>query len=316
MVKKRIVLAGGSGQVGTILRRAWQPEHEVVVVSRSEGVPWDGLAGVVDGADVVVNLAGRSVNCRYTAANRREIMDSRVETTRAVGEAIARATDPPKVWLQASTATIYAPTTDAPNDERGPLGSEEGKWGFSIQVANAWERAALEADTPHTRKVLLRSAITLSPDRGGIFDVLLSLVRRRIGGTVAGGRQWVSWVHHRDFARALDWLIEHDEIEGPVNVAAPHPLPQREFFRVLREAWGTRVGLPASRWMLEVAAFAMRTETELMLKSRWVVPGRLTEGGFAFDFPDWPEAARDLVGEWRAGARDLAGGRRAVGAAA
>jgi hypothetical protein len=305
VIKNRIVVVGGSGQVGTILRRAWEAEHEVVVVSRSEGVRWDGRtlgewADVVDGADVVVNLAGRSVDCRYDDANRRAIMGSRVDSTRVLGEAIARAERPPRVWLQASTATIYAHTDGPANDERdGVLGSEDGRWGFSIAVAKAWERAALEAETPRTRKVLLRSAMTMSPDRGGIFDALLTLVRRRLGGPAAGGGQYVSWIHERDFVRALEWLIEHDEVEGPVNVCAPEPLPQGDFFRALREAWGTRIGLPATRWMLEIGAFAMRTETELILKSRRVVPGRLLEGGFQFEFPRWPEAARQLVREWR-----------------
>ena len=303
MVKKRrIVLVGGTGQVGGILRRAWRA-HDVVVVSRSAGVRWDGRSlspDVVDGADVVVNLAGRSVDCRYNAANRRAIMESRVESTRAVGRAIAQADAPPPLWLQAGTATIYEHTLGPGHDERGALGDEDGRWGFSIAVAKAWERAADEAPTPHTRKVLLRSAMTMSPDRGGIFDTLLTLVRRRLGGPAAGGRQYVSWVHHRDFVRALEWLIEHEEVEGPVNVAAPEPLPQRDFFAVLREAWGTRIGLPATRWMLEVGALAMRTETELILKSRRVVPGRLLEGGFTFAFPRWPDAARDLVAEARA----------------
>jgi hypothetical protein len=300
----KIVLAGGSGQVGTILRRAFA-QDDVVVVSRSEGVRWDGRtlgawAGAVDGADVVVNLAGRSVDCRYNQRNRREIMESRVASTRAVGEAIARAADPPKVWLQASTATIYAHTLGPPNDETGPLGSTDGKWGFSIRVAQAWERAAAEADTPHTRKVLLRSAMIMSPDRGGIFDTLLTLVKRRLGGPAAGGRQYMSWIHHRDFANALRWLVEHEDIDGVVNVASPNPLPQRDFFRHLREAYGTRIGLPATRWMLELGAFAMRTETELILKSRRVVPARLLERGFAFELAHWPEAARELVAATRA----------------
>ena len=306
MIKKRVVLAGGSGQVGAILRRAWSATNDVVVLSRSEGARWDGRtlgdwADVVDGADVVVNLAGRSVDCRYDEANRRAIMDSRVDSTRVLGEAIARAASPPRLWLQASTATIYEHTFGPPHDERdGVLGGEAGRWGFSIAVAKAWERAAAEARTPHTRKVLLRSAMTMSPDPGGIFDTLLRLVRRRLGGPAAGGRQYVSWVHHRDFVRALEWLVEHEEVVGAVNVAAPEPLPQREFFAVLREAWGTRIGLPATRWMLEVGAFVMRTETELILKSRRVAPGRLLEGGFTFAFPRWPDAARDLVAEARA----------------
>ncbi len=312
---KMIVLAGGTGQVGTILRRAFAAAgHEVVILSRSgrgSTVPWDGRtlgpwAEHVDGADVVVNLAGRSVDCRYNAANRRAMMDSRVDSTRVLGEAIARASDPPALWLQSSTATIYAHRYDAPNDERtGILGGDEpgapDTWRFSIDVAKAWERAASEAVTPHTRKVLLRSAMVMSPDRGGVFDVLLRLVRLRLAGPAAGGRQYVSWIHHEDFVAALRWLIEHDGVEGAVNVASPNPLPQRELFAQLREAWGTRIGLPATRWMLEAGALALRTETELILKSRRVVPGRLLEGGFAFARPGWDGASRDLVAARRAG---------------
>jgi uncharacterized protein (TIGR01777 family) len=314
-VVKKVVIAGGTGQVGTLLRRALERDgHEVAVLSRGGGpgtVAWDGRtlgawAAEVDGADVVVNLAGRSVNCRYHERNRRAIMDSRVDSTRVLGEAIARASDPPAVWLQASTATIYAHRFDAPNDERsGIIGGEEpgapDTWRFSIDVAKAWERTANEAVTPRTRKVLLRSAMVMSPDRGGIFDVLLGLTRRGLGGAAAGGRQYVSWVHHADFVRAVRWLIDRDGVDGPVNVASPNPLPQREFARHLRAAWGTRIGLPATRWMLEAGALLMRTETELVLKSRRVEPGRLLEQGFSFEHPDWPEAARDLVAAWRRG---------------
>jgi uncharacterized protein (TIGR01777 family) len=292
--------------VGAILRRAI-PEDEVIVIGRGGPVVWDGRtlgpwASAIDGADVVINLAGRSVNCRYNDANRRAIMDSRADSTRVLGEAIARAANPPRVWLQSSTATIYADRYDAPNDERTGLIGE----GFSVGVAQAWEKAAQESCPPVTRLVLLRSAMVMSPDRGGIFDVLLGLVRRGLGGSAAGGRQYVSWIHGEDFGRALRFLIEHD-VDGPVNVAAPNPLPYADFMRALREAWGTRLGLPATRWMLELGAWAMRTETELVLKSRRVVPARLAEAGFAFDYPEWPAAARDLVAKWRtptpAGAR-------------
>ena len=315
----KIVIAGGSGQVGAILARAFaRADNEVVVLSRAGNAPpgarpvrWDGRtlgawASEIDGARVVINLAGRSVDCRYTAANRREITESRVESTRAVGEAIAAASIAPRVWLQASTATIYAHRYDAPNDERtGVLGGGEPNapdtWSFSIDVAKAWERTALEAPTPSaTRLVLLRSAVIMSPDRGGAFDKLLRLVRLRLGGAAAGGRQYVSWIHHDDFARAVEWLIARDDVSGPVNVASPNPLPNRDFMRALREAWGTRVGLPATRWMLEVGAALMRTETELVLKSRRVEPGVLLEHGFAFEQPNWPDAARDLVAQWRA----------------
>jgi uncharacterized protein (TIGR01777 family) len=276
----KIVIPGGTGQVGTLLTRAFAREaHEVVVLGRTDPgaaagaarwVAWDAAtvgpwAAELDGADVVVNLAGRSVDCRYNAANRRAIMDSRVASTRAVGQAIAACASPPPAWLQASTATIYAHRYDAANDERsGILGGDEPDvpetWRFSIEVARAWEQALEEAVTPHTRKVALRSAMVMSPDPGGVFDVLLGLVRKRLGGSAGDGRQYVSWIHHDDFSRAIAWLIAHDEIAGPVNIAAPEPLPNAEFMRALREAWGTRLGLPANRWVLEAGAVFLRTE--------------------------------------------------------
>jgi uncharacterized protein (TIGR01777 family) len=314
----KIVIPGGSGQVGTVLARALHADgHDVVVLSRQPQMPspwrtvaWDGATsgpwvGEVDGSEVVINLSGRSVNCRYTPRNRRQILDSRVKSTRAVGTAIAQARRPPRVWLQASTATIYGHRYDAANDEAtGLIGGHEpdapGAWNFSIDVARAWESAIHEVVTPKTRKVALRSAMTMSPDAGGIFDTLLTLVMRGLGGPAGDGRQFVSWIHFEDFVRATRWLIEHDEIDGAVNVAAPNPVPNREFMRSLREASGTRVGLPATRWMLEIGAVFMRTETELLLKSRRVVPGRLLANGFAFKYPIWTTAARDLCHRWAA----------------
>jgi uncharacterized protein len=313
----KIVIPGGSGQVGTLLARAFVADgHEVTVLTRHptpqpwRTVEWDAKtlgdwAGEIDVADVVINLAGRSVNCRYNEENRRQMMDSRVDSTRVVGGAIAAAADPPKLWLQASTATIYAHRFDAPNDDiDGIIGGNEPDapetWRFSIEVANAWEAAAEEAVTPRTRKVLMRSAMTMSPDRGGIFDVMLGLVRKGLGGTAGDGRQFISWVHGHDFIRAVYWLIEHEEFEGPVNISSPHPLPNREFMRLFREAWGTRLGLPAFEWQLAIGAFLMRTETELVLKSRRVVPRRLLDSGFEFEFPEWEDAAEDLVERWRA----------------
>ncbi|HUR20807.1 MAG TPA: TIGR01777 family oxidoreductase [Vicinamibacterales bacterium] len=307
----KIVLPGGSGQVGTVLARAFHLEgHEVVVLSRRpRSQPWrvvgwdgtnlDGWSKELDGCDVVINLTGRSVNCRYTAANRKQILDSRVRSTRVLGLAVERAVSPPRVWLQASTATIYAHRYDAPNDEATGIlgGSEPGApdtWNFSIDVARSWERTFDEVVAPGTRKIALRSAMTMSPDRGGVFDALLGLVRLGLGGRFGDGRQYVSWIHHRDFVGAVRWLIQHDEVQGMVNVAAPEPLPWAEFMRVLRQAAGVRIGLPAAKWMLEAGAFLMRTETELILKSRRVVPGRLLEHGFKFKFPMWKEAARDL----------------------
>ncbi len=312
----KIVIPGGSGQVGTMLARAWTAAgHTVVVLSRTPTtaawrvVQWDASTlgawtSEIDGADVVVNLAGRNVNCRYTQANQRAIMDSRVDSTRVVGQAIAMAKNPPRVWLQSSTATIYAHRYDAANDEAtGIIGGNEpdapASWAFSIAVATAWEQAALDAVTPHTRTVLLRSAVTLSPDRGGIFDVLLGIVRLGLGGTNGDGRQYVSWIHDQDFIRAVDWLIAHPTISGPVNLAAPEPLPNAEFMRTLRGAWKAPIGLPATRWMLSLGALLMGTETELILKSRRVIPGRLREHGFDFHFPTWNTAAEDLCQRWR-----------------
>jgi uncharacterized protein (TIGR01777 family) len=258
----------------------------------------------LEGADAVINLAGRSVDCRYTANNRREILESRVQSTRAVGAAIAQAQQPPRVWLQMSTATIYSHRYDAPNDEAsGIIGGTErdasDTWRFSIDVAKAWEAAAAERETPATRKVVLRTAMVMSSDRGGVFDTLLRLVRVGLGGAAAGGRQYVSWIHHLDFVAAILWLIDHDEMEGVVNLAAPNPLPNRGFMGALRAAWGAPIGLPATAWMLEVGTFALRTETELVLKSRRVVPGRLADAGFVFRYPEWPSAALALCDEWR-----------------
>ena len=312
----KIVIPGGSGQVGTVLARALHAEgHDVVVLSREPRrhawrvVGWDGAtldawAREVDGCDAVINLAGRSVNCRYTAANRKEILDSRLLSTRVIGQAIAQATRPPRVWLQASTATIYAHRYDAPNDEQsGIVGGVEpdapSSWKFSIDVARAWEASFNEAAAPNTRKVLLRSALTLSPDPGGIFDTLLGLVRWGLGGNAFDGRQYMSWIHHEDFVEAVRWLVAHEGVDGIVNVAAPNPLPNAEFMRILRRAAGVPFGLPATKLMLEAGAVFMRTETELILKSRRVVPGRLLEQGFVFKYPIWRDAAVDLCRQWK-----------------
>ncbi|MEW2566311.1 TIGR01777 family oxidoreductase [Streptomyces sp. NPDC047070] len=306
----KVVLPGGTGQVGAILDRALTAAgHEVTVVtrnpSRAHDVRWDGTtlgpwAEAVDGCDVVVNLAGRSVSCRYTEENLRAMMDSRVDSARVVGEAIAAAARPPRVWLQMSTATVYAHSFDAANDEATGVigGSETGVpdyWAYSVEIAKNWERAQTEAPTPATRKVALRAAMVMSPDRGGVFHVLSRLVRLGLGGPVAGGAQYVSWIHDEDFVRAVEFLIDRDDIEGPVNLASPGPVPHRDFMRALRTAWRVPVGLPATRRMAELGAFALRSDTELLLKSRRVVPGRLDEEGFAFAHPEWGSAAVSLV---------------------
>ena len=313
----KIVIPGGAGLLGRTLARAFVAAgHEVVSLSRNprakgpgRAVWWDARSpgswqAELEGADVVINLTGRSVNCRYTAANRREIMESRLNSTRAVGRAIAQAARPPRLWLQAATATIYAHRYDAPNDEAtGLIGGAESDasdtWRFSIDVAAAWERALQEIALPQTRRVAMRISIVMSPARASAFDIMLGLVRHGLGGRFGDGQQYVSWIHEADLVRAVFWLIEHGTIDGPVNLAAPNPLPNAEFMRVLRQTWGARFGLPATRWMLELGAFFLRTETELILKSRRVTPGVLLKSGFEFQFPGWPEAAADLCRQWR-----------------
>lgn len=312
----RIVLAGGNGQIGNLLAYRFHHQgHQVVTLARSaqsvpwEAVHWDGVTlgdwtSHLEHADVLINLAGRSVNCRYTPANRAAIKDSRVQTTRLLGQAIRGLVHPPRLWMNASTATIYRHALDRPMDEEtGEIGGKEanapGTWRFSIDVATSWEEAFFSAVTPRTRKIALRSAMVMSSGRGGIFGELLRLVRFGLGGAAGSGQQFVSWVHGEDFLRSIEYLMAHEEFEGPVNIAAPNPLPNGEFMRALRRAWGAPVGLPATRWMLEFGALFLRTETELILKSRRVVPGRLLRAGFRFHFPDWPVAAEDLVNRWR-----------------
>jgi uncharacterized protein (TIGR01777 family) len=318
----RIVVPGGTGQVGGVLRRALLARgDEVTVLSRRpeklepgvRHVVWDGRTlgpwtAEVDGADAVVNLAGRTVSCRYTDENLRQMMDSRVDSTRVVGRAIAQARRPPAVWLQMSTATIYADSRSRadglPHDEAtGVLGGEEPDvplyWEYSVRIARRWEQAQAEAATPATRKVALRTAMVMTPDRGGVFDVLSGMTRLGLGGPIAGGGQFVSWIHGADLVAAVEFLLARDDLEGPVNLAAPDPVPQRDLVRSLRRAWGARLGLPATKLMAEVGALALRTDTELLLKSRRVVPGRLLDAGFSFAHPTWPEAAVDLVAQAR-----------------
>lgn len=317
----KIVIPGGTGHLGRRLARGLSAAgHEVVVLSRRPLTPvpgatrvvgWDGRslgpwAGEIDGTDAVVNLAGRSVNCRYTRLNLREMMASRVDSAVAVGAAIAQADRPPRVWLQMSTATIYAHTYDRANDEAtGVLGGAEAGvpayWAFSVDIARNWERAQLAAPTPATRKVALRTSMVMAAEPGGAFRALLRLARLGLGGSVAGGRQYMSWIHGDDFVRAVEFLLHRDDLAGPVNLAAPNPLPYGEFMADLRAAAGIPLGLPATAWMARLGAFVLGSDAELLLKSRRVVPARLLDAGFTFDHPEWSAAARDLMSRLRSG---------------
>jgi uncharacterized protein (TIGR01777 family) len=314
-MKRKVILAGGSGFLGTALARKFTAfGDEVIVLTRSsknaggtsalpgsgaKHILWDAKtpgvwATLVDGADVVINLTGKSVDCRYTEPNRKAIIASRVDSTRAIGQAIARCAKPPRVWLNASSATLYKHTFDRAADENGKTGATpEAKDEFSIEVIRQWERAFDEAQTPNTRKAALRITMVFGAG-GGVYPVLRRMARLGLGGKLGSGKQYVSWIHEEDFCRAVDWIIDHDDLKGPVNLAAPNPLTNRDMMRLVRKSCGVPLGLPAAKWMLEIGAFFLRTETELIIKSRRVVPGKLLSSGFQFHFPRLEDALRDL----------------------
>lgn len=313
----RIIIPGGAGQLGQLLARHFHEQgNQVTVLARHpkrsdwKTVIWNGYdlgdwARVFESSDVVINLAGRSVNCRYTPENRREILTSRTITTGLLGQVIAQSAQPPALWLNASTATIYRHNFDRAMDEAtGEIGGNEPdapqQWAFSIEVAMAWERAFFAENLPKTRRVAMRSAMVMSPDTGGAFDLLLRLVRWGLGGPTGSGRQYISWIHNADFIRAVEFLIANDEMNGVVNLSSPFPISNRKFMSCLRRAWCTSyIGLPAPSWILPLGTALLRTEAELVLKSRRVVPQRLLGAGFDFHFPNWRGACQDLVARWR-----------------
>lgn len=301
----KVLLPGGTGYLGRVLTRHFSGRGgEVVVLTRgfqpappgARAVRWDGRtvgawAAELEDCDLVVNLCGRSVNCRYTPENRREILASRLDSTRALGEAISACRRPPPLWINSSSATIYRHAEDR---EMTEAGGEIGS-GFSVEVCQNWEMELFKTLAPHTRKIALRSAMVLGRDPGSVFAVLSRLVRLGLGGKMGSGRQYVSWLHEADFCGIVDWLVEHENLAGPINVCAPEPVPNRKLMRTLRRGWGVPAGLPATRLMLEAGAWFLGTETELILKSRRVVPGRLLASGYAFRFLGIEAAIRDLV---------------------
>jgi uncharacterized protein (TIGR01777 family) len=307
---RKLILAGGSGFLGQALAHHFlNARWDVIILTRSPGqsglmgrqVDWDAetlgdWTREAEGAAAVINLTGKSVNCRYNARNRMEILESRVKSTRVLGEAIGRGAQPPPVWLNASTATVYRHTFEDPWDETGQTeATAEAKDRFSVEVAWAWERALNEASTPRTRKVAMRMAMVLGLGKNSVFPVLRRLARLGLGGQMGSGRQFVSWIHESDYCRSVEWLIDHDDFDGPVNLVAPNPLPNAEMMWTLRRVCGVPFGLPATDWMLEIGAFVLRTETELLIKSRRVIPGRLLKSGFEFQFPTIREAFDDLL---------------------
>ncbi len=297
----KIILVGASGYLGhalvSFLKKA---DHELAVISRHDPkngarfIEWGGetmgaWAREFDGAAAVINLAGRSVNCRYNDENRRQILDSRVQTTTLVGRALADAGAPPRVWLNVASATIYRDARErAMDEETGEIGS-----GFSVDVCQAWEQTLFAAPVD-CRRVAMRLAMVFGAPRGGVYDAFEILTKLGFGGPMAGGAQYISWIHLHDFCRAVAFLLQN-ELDGAVNIAAPQPLTNAQFLSTLRRALKIPYALPTARWQLEIGALAGQTETELLLKSRRVVPARLLDAGFTFDYPNWNEAARAIV---------------------
>lgn len=311
----RVVIAGASGFIGQALVDSYRAAGRTVdLIGRREATTWHdaaAIASIVDGAATVVNLAGKSVNCRYGATNRAEILRSRVDTTTALATAIAAAQHPPSLWINASTATIYRHAIDAAQTEStGELGT-----GFSVSIARAWEDALFTPELPHTRRVALRMAIVLGD--GSALRPLVALARVGLGGPQCdgpwplsrrrlaagtehrpgsrGGAQRFSWVHLDDVVRVHHWLEAHPEIDGPLNVSSPHPETNRELMNHLRSLVRAPIGVPLQRWMLEIGTWAIRSETELVLKSRWVLPERLEAAGFRFEHPRLREALASIL---------------------
>lgn len=321
MNNKKIVIAGGTGFIGQALAAFFGRNNDIVILGRhlpDDAFPsptnragkklltstdgyrirylrWDGLrvekswAQAIDGCDLVINLAGKSVNCRYTPKNKQAIFDSRTDSTRALGLAIRDAVTPPKVWINAASATIYRHAEDHPQDEY----TGEFEDDFSVQVCKRWEETFEQQRAPFTRKITLRIAITLG--NGGVFIPYLHLLKFGLSGRQGNGRQMYSWVHIDDLCRAIKWIYERNRLEGVYNVCSPHPLNNKEFMRTLRKASGHHIGLPAFTWMLKLGAWLIGTETELILKSRWVLPTKLQDAGFIFRYTDAEDAIRSVL---------------------
>lgn len=302
---KKIVLAGGSGQMGHAIEKYYaQKAEEIVILSRKAKAPagnvrtlqWDGkTAGdwskELDGADLLVNLAGKNVNCRYNAANKRGIIDSRVNSVKALSAAIKKCSQAPKLWIQCASATIYRHAEDRPMTESD---TETGT-GFSEEVCKIWEKTFWDETTSfgNMRKVVLRTTLVLGKTEG-VFPRMENMVRFGLGGKQGNGEQMMSWVHEDDVAGMVEWIVNHAEIEGPVNCGSPVPLKNKDFMKTLRRVYKIPVGLPAPTWLLEIGAWLIRTETELLLKSRWVLPKKLQESGYVFKHPNLEEAVRSI----------------------
>ncbi|RYE14459.1 MAG: TIGR01777 family protein, partial [Sphingobacteriales bacterium] len=299
MKYNKIILAGGSGYLGKVLAQHFSTQaNEVIIFTRSpkadfgniKMVYWDGAnigqwAQHLEDSDVLINLTGKSVNCRYNEKNKAEIFSSRLKATWILGEALKQIKNPPKVWMNAASATIYRHAEDRPQDEfNGEIGD-----GFSIEVCKRWEQAFAEQNVLGIRKVVLRITVVLGKN-GGVAHYYTNLAKFGLGGIQGDGKQYFSWVHEDDLVGSIDFLIDRTDLNGVFNIASPYPIQNNELMKTVRQVIGVPIGLPAAKWMLEIGTILMQTETELILKSRWVLPTRMQNEGYQFKVPHIKEA--------------------------
>lgn len=290
----KIVIAGGTGFVGKYLNAKFLSlGYEVQIIARSQGISWDDKSAIIQAlehADLLINLAGKSVNCRYNEKNKAAIFSSRTKTTKILGEAVLACQNPPKLWINSSTATIYRHAEDRPMPEKnGEIGS-----GFSVEVAKLWEKTFFDFDLPDTRQVALRMAIVLGSD-GGVMVPFKNLVRFGLGGRQGNGKQKFSWIHIEDLFRMIRFLQDNPHLKGVYNCASPNPVDNDSLMRILRKEMNAKIGLPSPAWLLKLGAIFIGTETELVLKSRWVIPEKLLEAGFQFKFITLTEAIKNIL---------------------
>ncbi len=316
MRNKKIIIAGGSGFIGEEITKHFSRENQIIILTRQlknirnnrnqfnlfhppdfknvEFIKWDGVnpgewTKKLNRTDIIINLTGKTVNCRYTNKNKTEILQSRINSVNAIGRAINQISNPPKLWVNASSATIYRHAPEKPQDE---YSGEFGE-GFSVEVCKTWENAFFSQATSATRKIALRMAITLGP--GGVLIPYFNLLRFGLGGKQGNGNQMYSWIHILDTCHIIEWLNDHPSMEGTYNCCSPNPVTNAEFMKLLRKETGKKIGLPAYEWMLRLGAKLIGTETELVLKSRWVIPQKIVESGFKFRYPKLEEAFTDII---------------------
>lgn len=303
-MKSKIIISGGSGFIGKYVANFFhKKKYDVIILTRGKAriengityLNWDGRsfgnwAKKLEGAEMILNLAGKSVDCRYNEKNKKEILNSRIDSTKIIGEAIDNCIIPPKLWVNMSTATIYEHTLEGnANDEKNGIIGDD----FSMNVAKYWEKTFDNFNLFATRKITMRTSIVLGKE-GGALTHLAPLVKFGLGGKNGSGKQFVSWIHVEDLARIIEWFMDNKNASGVYNCTSPTPIRNEFFMQKIREAFSISIGLPATKWMIEIGTFLLRSESELVLKSRKVVPKKLQEEGFIFNFEKLEEALRNI----------------------